>query len=308
MYSSRHLTTSLHRDHCIHGRSIPCDKIVIGSVVYRMLEAKLGTLRAAAAEDPSKLLEFRVWMCITPTFMQGLSCDRMPQPTKDVGEFLTAFCESCFQPLCQSACTPTSTLAPPHHHLTTATATATTITTPKPPQVFDGPLDGEVVPGRRRRGKKSKHNSCGGWCPLICAIASGHVEVATSLLRDHGASVNCHTTKDFVSLGFPKSLSPIYIAAQCAVDPKAMVELCIEYGADINASSADLGLTPAHVSIIMRNTAGLKVCIEQSGFDVNQATTFNGATPLSYGAYFGDEVVCQLLLDAGATKTCMVSK
>ena len=174
--------------------------------------------------------------------------------------------------------------------------------------MFDGPLDGEVVPGRRRRGKKSKQNNCGGWCPLICAIASGHVEVATTLLRDHGASVNCHTTKDFVSLGFPKALAPIYLAAQCAVDPKAMVELCIEYGADINASSADLGLTPAHVSIIMRNMTGLKVCIEQSGFNVNQAATFNGATPLSYGAFFGDEEVCQLLLDAGATKTCMVSK
>jgi len=80
--------TCCQRDHNIDGREIQCDKIVIGRVMWQMLDVKISKLRAAASEDPAMTYAFRMWQANFPHFMTGLTCDLMPPQPTTIAEFL----------------------------------------------------------------------------------------------------------------------------------------------------------------------------------------------------------------------------
>jgi hypothetical protein len=145
--------TCCQREHNIDGREIPCDKIVIGRVMWQMLDVKISKLRAAAAEDLAMIHAFRMWQAFIPHFMTGLTCDLMPPQPTTVAEFLKEYAGH------------------PPHHLPTHSHTAHCSPLPGTHSPSDTPLHSPLHSGFASRVR---------WTKSMCLAKGARREIADS--------------------------------------------------------------------------------------------------------------------------------
>ena len=89
--------------------------------------------------------------------------------------------------------------------------------------------------------------------------------------------------------------TPLMVAAECG--NKKIVELLLEYGADINAVDNN-GYTPLRLAAASGYKKICQLLIEK-GADINSVDEY-GCTPLHLAAEIGKTEICQLLIEKGA--------
>jgi hypothetical protein len=135
-------------------------------------------------------------------------------------------------------------------------------------------------------------NSPNGNHPLIRAADAGWLKVAAFLL-DHGADVNAAAGGERPN---PFGRTALHHAA--AFGNKAMVELLLSRGAEVNAKGDD-GRTPLYLATERGFQAIVEVLLANKA-DVNVSDKNTGITPLHLAAESGRVKIIQLLLAAGA--------
>ncbi len=128
--------------------------------------------------------------------------------------------------------------------------------------------------------------------PLIRAADAGWLKVAAFLL-DHGADVNAAAAGDGA-----RSFGPTALHQAATFGNKAMVELLLSRGADVNAKDDD-GRTPLYVATDKGFQAIVEVLLANKA-DVNVSDRHSGITPLHRAAESGRAKIVQQLLAAGA--------
>ena len=148
-----------------------------------------------------------------------------------------------------------------------------------------------------------------GITPLMYAVNYGSSEVVNLLLQG-GASVNARDKEGFTALIFAGYLFSISLNEEVNI-----VKLLLAYGADVNAKSDELRLTPLMAASLYAQSDLVKLLL-QAGADVN-ARDKDGYTALTYldqnsfkkifsSTIFVDKVdyqgTAQALKQAGATR------
>lgn len=114
------------------------------------------------------------------------------------------------------------------------------------------------------------------------------------LLLEHGADVNATD---------PLGHDPLYHAAGAfapglETDGRSVVELLIQYGANVNGASGPGRLTPLH-AVARRGTVAIAEALLKSGADI-EARDSKGETPLRRAVNCGQERMVRVLLAHGA--------
>jgi ankyrin repeat protein len=165
---------------------------------------------------------------------------------------------------------------------------------PEPPAT--APADDEDQEIRRNQAMMQNSpdliNSPNGNHPLIRAADAGWLKVAAFLL-DHGADVNAAAGGEGPN---PFGRTALHHAA--AFGNKAMVELLLSRGAEVNAKGDD-GRTPLYLATERGFQAIVEVLLANKA-DVNVSYRLTGNTPIHLAANRGRTRIVQLLLAAGA--------
>ena len=143
-------------------------------------------------------------------------------------------------------------------------------------------------------------NTPNGYHPLIRAADSGWLKVAAFLL-DHGADVNAAAAGDS-----GRTFGPTALHQAATFGNKAMVELLLSRGADVNAKDDD-GRTPLYLATERGFQAIVEVLLANKA-DVNVSDRQSGITPLHRAAESGRAKIVQQLLAAGANPNMETSE
>ena len=143
-----------------------------------------------------------------------------------------------------------------------------------------------------------------GLVPLHVAVLNGAHDVARTLL-EAGANVNCRQVKATGSSPLQMSVrdkmqaTPLLMAAD--TDDGSMVDVLLEYDADVDASDAESGTTALYRAVLQGSTAIIAKLITAKA-DINKASSDKNATPLFAAVTQGQLPPIVALLDAGANK------
>jgi ankyrin repeat protein len=127
---------------------------------------------------------------------------------------------------------------------------------------------------------------------LLCAAAMNWDLERINVLLDFGADV------DVRDAGGHNALYRAANGRGRESDGRAVIDVLIQHGADINQVSGVGGMTPLHMAA-RRGTVGIAEALLDAGADI-EAQDKNGETPLRRAVNCGQEQLVRLLLSRGA--------
>ena len=142
-----------------------------------------------------------------------------------------------------------------------------------------------------------------GLTPLGHAAMVGNVVVAAELIKQ-GADVHCKLRKFNTTVGADIGATALHFAVSvCPARQAEMIAVLLRAGADANAPS-NSGGTPLMAGVTLHHVAGVKALLEcaKDTIDLERGLNINDATALSLAAYMGTPELCEVLINAGASR------
>ena len=147
-----------------------------------------------------------------------------------------------------------------------------------------------------------------GQTPLLHAAMVGNVEAAAGLIAQ-GADVHCKIRKFDMATGMDAGGTALHMAvAACPVRHVEMVAVLLRAGADANVTSKS-GVTPLMAGVGFHSFSGAKAFLECATdiLDLERGHNTNGDTALGFATYAGTHELCEVLIQAGASRSNVTS-
>ena len=147
-----------------------------------------------------------------------------------------------------------------------------------------------------------------GQTPLLHAAMVGNVKGAAGLIAQ-GADVHRKIRKFDMATGMDAGGTALHMAvAACPVRHVEMVAVLLRAGADANVSSKS-GVTPLMAGVGFHSFSGAKAFLECATdiLDLERGHNTNGDTALGFATYAGTHELCEVLIQAGASRSNVTS-